>query len=46
MFVVGVLKDFDIEWASKNTEPVMKMYWILDIVGMNIKFKEVTKDCP
>ena len=46
MFVIGVLKNFDIEWASKDTQPQMKMFWIMELFGVDIKFKEVTRAAP
>ena len=39
MFVVGVLKAFDVEWASKDPQPEMKMYWLMEIYGLRIRFK-------
>lgn len=39
MFVVGVLKTFDVEWASKDPRPEMKMYWVMEICDLRIRFK-------
>jgi hypothetical protein len=39
MFVIEVLKNFDIEWASEEPRPEIKMYWIIEQFGLDIRFR-------
>ena len=39
LFVIGILKAFDVEWASTDPRPEMKMYWVMEIYDLRIKFK-------
>ena len=42
-FLFGVLRRFDIEWASASPRVEVKMYWIIEHFGLEVRFKEVAK---
>lgn len=44
IFIVEVLRKFDIEWASKNLQVDVKKYWIIELFGLDVRFKNVARD--
>lgn len=44
VFIVEVLRKFDIEWASKNPQVDVKKYWIIELLGLDVRFKKVARD--
>ena len=44
IFIVEVLRNFDVEWASDDPQIEVKMYWIIEHFGVDIRFKKIEKD--
>ncbi|KAL9619347.1 MAG: hypothetical protein Q9160_006027 [Pyrenula sp. 1 TL-2023] len=44
LFVIRVLRNFDVEWANANPQPQVQMYWVMEQFGMDIRFKNVVRD--
>ena len=39
MFMVMVLRRFDIAWAKEDTRPWLKMYWLVEPQGLEVVFR-------
>ena len=39
MFMVMVLRHFDVVWAREDSESWLKMYWLIEPMDLDIRFK-------
>lgn len=48
MFIVMVLRRFDLAWAKEAARSWLKMYWLVEPKGMQVRFraKSGIGECP
>ena len=39
MFMVMVLRHFDVVWAKEHSRSWLKMYWLIEPMGLDVRFK-------
>ena len=39
MFMVMVLRHFDVVWAKEDSRPWLKMFWLIEPMGLDVRFK-------
>ena len=39
MFMVMVLRHFDVVWAKEDSRSWLKMYWLIEPMGLEVRFK-------
>ena len=44
MFTVGVLRAFDIEWTCEPSQVNIKMFWIMEMFNVEMRFKEIVRE--